>query len=209
MRMTDTALNVAKLFVKEILRFHGMPKSIISDRDTKFTSHFWKATFAAIGTELRMSTAFHPQTDGETERVNRVLEDMLRMYVNENQTNWNEYLPLVEFAYNSSYHASIRMTPFEAMYGYNCACPINFCDSKNNVEVSRQMLEKMQEELSRIRDHIRHAQKRQKKYYDKSKRPVTYKVGEMVFLRVNPEKSNLNLGRDKRLCPRFSGKPFI
>ena len=101
MKKIDGTLEVAKLFVKEIFRLHGMPKSIVSDRDSKFTSNFWKATFKSIGTELRMSTAFHPQTDGETERVNRVLEDMLRMYVNDKQTNWNEYLPLVEFAYNN------------------------------------------------------------------------------------------------------------
>ena len=86
MKKTDGALEVTKLFVKEIFRLHGMPKSIVSDRDSKFTSNFWKATFKAIGTELKMSTAFHPQIDGETE-INHILEDMLRMYVNEKQTN--------------------------------------------------------------------------------------------------------------------------
>ena len=99
MRKFDIALHVAKLFVKEIFRLHGMPKSIVCDHDSKFTSNFWQATFQSIGTELRMSTAFHPQTDGETERVNRVLEDMLRMYVSERQNNWVDYLSLVEFAY--------------------------------------------------------------------------------------------------------------
>ena len=92
-----------------------MPKSIVSDKDFKFTSNFWKATFQAIGTQLRMSAAFHPQIDGETKRVNRVLEDMLRMYVNEKQTNWIDCLSLVEFSYNSAWHASTKMTPFEPM----------------------------------------------------------------------------------------------
>ena len=207
MKTTDTALNVARLFVREIFRLHGMPKSIVSDRDSKFTSNFWKATFESIGTQLRMSTAFHPQTDGETERVNRVLEDMLRMYVNENQTNWNEYFPLVEFAHNSSYHTSIQMTPFQAMYGYNCPSPVNFNNPNNKVEISREMLEKMDKELARIRDHIREAQKRHKTYYDKKHRHVEYTIGDMVFLKVVPEKSNLVLGKDKRLSPRFAG-PF-
>ena len=99
------------------MRLHGIPAHIINDKNAKFTSNFWKATFKAIGTELKMSIAFHPQTDGETERVNHVLEDMLRMYVNEKQTNWTEFLSLAEFAYNSSWHSSIQMTPFEAMYG--------------------------------------------------------------------------------------------
>lgn len=207
MRKTDTALQVARLFVKEIFRIHGMPKSIVSDRDSKFTSNFWKATFQSIGTELRMSTAFHPQTDGETERVNRVLEDMLRMYVNEKQTNWSEYLPLIEFAYNSSWHASICMTPFEAMYGYNCLTPVHFSHDANKVDMSREMLRKMDDELSRIKKHIKHAQHRQKFYYDKSKRRVDFKEGDLVFLQVKPKRTTLILGKDKRLTPRFAG-PF-
>ena len=84
-----------------------MPKSIVSNRDFKFTSNFWKATFKTIGTEFKMSTTFHPQIDGETKRVNHVLEDMVRTYVNEKQTNWTEFLSLAEFAYNSSWHSSI------------------------------------------------------------------------------------------------------
>ena len=111
-----------------------MPKSIVFDRDSKFTSNFWKATFESIGKQLRMSTAFHPQTDGEIERVNRVLEDMLRMYVSERQNNWVDYLSLVEFAYNSSWHASIQMSPFEAMYGCNCSTPLNFLDQRTRLK---------------------------------------------------------------------------
>ena len=113
-----------------------MPQSIVFDRDSKFTSNFWKATFESIGTQLKMSIAFHPQIDGETERVNRVLEDMLRMYINEKQTDWFEYLPLVEFAYNSSWHASTNMTPFEAMYGYNCLIRVHFSNISRKVEMS-------------------------------------------------------------------------
>ena len=184
-----------------------MPKSIVSDRDSKFTSNFWKSTFESIGTQLRMSTAFHPQTDGETERVNRVLEDMLRMYVSERQTNWVDYLSLVEFAYNSSWHASIQMSPFEAMYGCNCSTPLNFSDPENKVEVSKQMLERMDLELSKIRRHIKEAQKKQKLYYDKNKRPLSFNEGDLVFLKVIPKRTNLILGKDRRLSPRFAG-PF-
>ena len=154
MKKTNMAIHVARLFVKEIFRLHGMPKSIVSDRDSKFTSNFWKATFQAIGTQLRMSTAFHPQTDGETERVNRVLEDMLRMYVNEKQTIWIDYLPLVEFAYNSAWHASIKLTPFEAMYGSNCATPLNFPSLDNKVEILKQMLDNMDEQMKNIKKHM-------------------------------------------------------
>ncbi|MCO5577987.1 hypothetical protein L7F22_031825 [Adiantum nelumboides] len=154
-----------------------------------------------------MSTAFHPQTDGETERVNRVLEDMLRMYVNDKQNNWGEYLPLVEFAYNSSWHASIRMTPFEAMYGHNCVSPIQFSDPDNKVEISKQMLDNMDAEMTKIRQNIKEAQKRQKQYFDQHKRTLEFKVGDFVFLKVIPRHTNLILGKDRRLSPRFAG-PF-
>ncbi|MCO5598429.1 hypothetical protein L7F22_052524 [Adiantum nelumboides] len=132
-----------------------------------------------------MSMAFHPQTDGETERVDRVLEDLLRMYGSESQTNWVDCLPLVEFAYNNSWHASIQMSPFEAMYGSNCVTPLSFSDPENKVEVSKQMLEKMDLELAKIRRHIKKSQKKQKQYYDKHKRPLTFEVGDLVFLKAN------------------------
>ncbi|MCO5592233.1 hypothetical protein L7F22_046231 [Adiantum nelumboides] len=120
----------------------------------------WNCNETGHGTELRMCTAFHPQTDGETERVNRILEDMLRMM-------------------------TLRMTPFEAIYGYNCPTPINFLNSKNKVELSREMLEKMDSELAKIRGNIREAQKRHKLYYDKKHRVVEYETGDMVFLKDN------------------------
>ena len=154
-----------------------------------------------------MSTAFHPHTDGETERVNHVLEDMLRMYVNEKQTNWTEFLSLAEFAYNCSWHSSIQMTPFEAIYGQNCYTPVNFADPQNRVEVSKQMLERMDEEVKLIQKSIQRAQDMQKHYYDKKCSFREFQIGEMVFLKVIPKRSNLILGKDRRLSPRFAG-PF-
>ena len=93
--------SIANIFMKEIFRLHGFPKAIISDRDTKFTSNFWKDIFAYLGTKLNFSTAYHPQTNGQTKRVNWVLEDMLRMYVMDKPSKWEDYLHLVEFAYNN------------------------------------------------------------------------------------------------------------
>ena len=97
-KSTYEAGDIARIFMKEIFRLHGLPKAIISDRDVKFTSNFWKGLFADLGTKINFSTAYHPQTDGQTERVNQVLEDMLRMYVMEKPTKWEDYLHLVEFA---------------------------------------------------------------------------------------------------------------
>lgn len=116
-------------------------------------------------------------------------------------------MSLVEFAYNSSWHSSIRMTPFEAMYGYNCSTPLSFSDPGNKVEISQQMLERMDQELNKIRQNLREAQKRHKLYYDKNRRPLTFDLGDMVFLKVIPNRTNLMLGRDRRLTPRFAG-PF-
>ena len=105
-----------RLYIREIVRLHGVLESIVSDRDPRFTTHFWKSFQKAMGTQLTMSTAFHPQTYGQLERTIQVLEDMLRACVLDLKGTWEEHLPLVEFSYNNSYHASIQMTPYEALY---------------------------------------------------------------------------------------------
>ena len=114
----------AQLYINEIVRLHGVPKSIISDRDPRFTSEFWESLNAAMGTKLKFSTAYHPQTDGQTERTIQTLEDMLRACAMEMSGSWDKYLPLVEFSYNNSYHSSIQMAPYEALYGRKCRSPI-------------------------------------------------------------------------------------
>ena len=106
-----TAVQAARLFVEYVFRLHGMPTDLVSDRDPRFTAHFWREVFAIVGTRLRMSTSDHPQTDGQTERVNRVLEDILRSYAH-GFKRWTEHLPMAEFAINNSVHASTGMTPF-------------------------------------------------------------------------------------------------
>ena len=116
----------AQLYIKEIVRLHGVPKSIVSDRDSRFTSTFWKSLHKAMGTNLAFSTAFHPQSDGQSERTIQTLEDMLRACVLDFQGSWNKYLPLVEFAYNNSYHSTIDMAPYEALYGRKCRSPIHW-----------------------------------------------------------------------------------
>ena len=115
---------LAELYVKEIVRLHGTPSSIVSDRDPRFTSHFWKSLQDAMGTKLHFSTAFHPQTDGQSERTIQTLEDMMRACVLEFRGNWDEHIPLMEFAYNNSYHSSIGMAPYEAVYAKKCRSPV-------------------------------------------------------------------------------------
>ena len=101
-KSTTTTVDIAHIYVREIIRLHGMPKILILDQDVKFTSNFWRAFFEVVGTTLRMSTAYHPETDGQTERVNQVMEGMMRMYCLDEPSKWYEYLPLVEFVYNKT-----------------------------------------------------------------------------------------------------------
>ncbi|KAI4304520.1 hypothetical protein MLD38_040016 [Melastoma candidum] len=118
--VTYSVAKLAKLYVKEVIRLHGVPSVIVSDRDARFTSRFWSNIQRSLGTRLNMSTAFHPQTDGQTERIIQILEDMLRACALDLEGSWVDQLPLVEFSYNNSYQQSIQMAPFEALYGRPC-----------------------------------------------------------------------------------------
>jgi hypothetical protein len=107
------SIDIVDIFMKEIFRLHGMHKEIISDRDTKFTSNFWKSLFVGFETKLLFSTTYHPQTNGQIERVNQVLEYMLRMHIMNQPKKWEDYLPLVEFSYNNGYQESLKMSPLK------------------------------------------------------------------------------------------------
>jgi len=123
-RMDKPVRKFAEQYIGEIIRLHGTPVSIVSDRDPRFTSRFWGSLQECMGTQLNLSTAYHPQTDGQSERTIQTLEDMLRSCALDFEGNWEEHLPLVEFAYNNSYHSSIGMAPYEALYGRKCRSPI-------------------------------------------------------------------------------------
>ena len=119
-RRTHSLEKLAELYVNEIVRLHGVPVSIVSDRDPRFTSSFWKSLHRAMGTKLTFSTAFHPQTDGQSERTIQTLEDMLRACILDFKGSWEKHLPLVEFSYNNSFHASIGMALYKILYGRKC-----------------------------------------------------------------------------------------
>jgi transposase InsO family protein len=112
--------------MRDIARLHGMPKTIVSDKDTKFTSNLWRRVFKGFGTNMNFNTTYHPHSYGKTERVNRVIEDMLRMYVMDNPSKWEDYLHLVVFVYNNGYQASLQMSPFEVLYGRKFNTPVNW-----------------------------------------------------------------------------------
>jgi transposase InsO family protein len=117
---------LAELYMSRIVCLHGVPKKIVSDRGTKFTSHFWQQLHEALGTHLNFSLAYHPQTDGQTERTNQILEDTLRACALQDQSEWNKRLPYAEFSYNNIYQASLKMSPFQALYGRSCRTPLQW-----------------------------------------------------------------------------------
>ena len=123
-RSTSTAGDLAPIYIREIVRLHGVLRTIVSDRDAKFVSKLWDSLQKALGTTLRMSTVFHPQTDGQSERTIQTLEDILRSCVLSWKGSWEDHLPLVEFSYNNNHHSSIRCAPYEALYGRKCRSPL-------------------------------------------------------------------------------------
>ena len=153
-RMTFTLERFCRLYIREIVRLNGVPVSIVSDRDPRFTAHFWKSFQKAMGTWLTMSTTFHPQTDGQSERTIQVLEDMLRACVLDHKSSWVEHLPLVEFAYNTSYQASIQMAPYEALYGRPCKSVFCWTEVGESSITGPDLIKDTSEKVSLIRQRI-------------------------------------------------------
>ena len=179
---TVTAPQLAQLFIDNIFRIHGLPKAIISDRDPRFTGHFWTALFKNLGTSLKMSTAFHPQTDGQTERANRTLEEMLRAYVNRRGDDWDKYLPLLEFAYNNSRQASTLHSPFYLNYGRHPFTPSFNCTPLSTTPAADDFSTRMARTLDEAKANLEIAQARQAVQANKHRTSMEFKEGDMVLL---------------------------
>ncbi|XP_073151841.1 uncharacterized protein [Henckelia pumila] len=206
-RTTYSLTQYAELYIKEIVRLHGIPVSIVSDRDPRFTSAFWKSLHTALGTRLLFSTAFHPQTDSQSERVIQVLEDLLRACVIDFQGSWETRLPLVEFTYNNSFQSSIGMAPYAALYGRRCRSPVHWDEVGERILQGPEIVQQKADIVTQIQDRMRTAQSRQKRYEDTQRRDLEFAVGDHVFLRVSPMKGVVRFGRRGKLNPRFIG-PF-
>ncbi|GJS71485.1 pol protein [Tanacetum coccineum] len=196
---------LAEIFQQEIVWLHGTPTSIVSDRDPCFTSRFWKGLQNAWGTRLKFSTAFHSQTDGQTERTIQTLEDMLRSCALEWTRNWDEYLCLVEFAYNNSWHASIKGAPFELLYGRKCRVPICWIKVGERVIEGPELVEVTNEKVAIAKEKLKEARSRQKSYADRHRRALEFKHGDRVFLKVSPCRGVRRFGLKGKLSLRFIG----
>lgn len=154
-----------------------------------------------------MTTAYHPQTDGQSERTIQTLEDMLRACVIDFGNSWDDHLPLIEFSYNNSYHTSIKAAPFEALYGRKCRSPICWAEVRDAQLTSPDIVHKTTEKIFQIRNRLKAARDRQKSYADVRRKPLEFNVGDMVMLKVSPWKGVIRFGKRGKLSPRFIG-PF-
>ncbi|XP_056855141.1 LOW QUALITY PROTEIN: uncharacterized protein LOC130504544, partial [Raphanus sativus] len=205
---TDDALHVANLFFKEIVRIHGMPRTIVSDRDTKFLSYFWKTLWSKLGTKLLFSTTCHPQTDGQTEVVNRTLGTLLRAFIKKNLKSWEEYLPHCEFAYNHAQHSASKYSPFEIVYGFNPISPLDLMPLPECARVSmdgKKKAEMVQQIHEQARKNIVEKTKQYTKKANKGRREMIFDVGDMVWVHLRKERFPKE--RKSKLMARIDG-PF-
>ena len=180
---TATAVDTARIFMDAVIRVHGVPQTIVSDRDTRFTSNFWREICRVMGTTLAMSSGFHPQTDGQTERANRSIEEMMRAYVGRRQNDWDERLGMIEYAYNNSVHSSSGYSPFYLCYGRHPLSPVQLlsqAESKN--AAADAFLRQLEEDVAHALENLQRAQDRQKRYADRRRRDLELQVGDEVLL---------------------------
>ncbi|XP_074375921.1 uncharacterized protein LOC141717653 [Apium graveolens] len=183
-RETTPVHELAEIFQQDIVRLHGVPVSIVSDRDMRFISQFWKGFQQAWGTRLNFSTSYHPQTDGQSERTIQTLEDMLRACALEWTCDWDKYLYLVEFAYNNSWHASIGMPPFEALYSRRCRAPSCWDAVGERVIEGPELVRITNEKVEKVKESLKEARSRQKSYADQHRKFGGFEPGDHVFLKI-------------------------
>jgi hypothetical protein len=201
-----SAPELAKIFFRQVARYHGLPKAIVSDRDPRFTSKFWRALWAETGTKLRMGTAYHPQSDGQTERANRTLEEALRAYVSYQQDDWDERLTALEISVNNSTQDSTGFSPYFMNSGQHPYWPSTLLTEQSNVPTAQTLLHRLYQHIAIAKKNLRLAQQRQAGQADQSRREVNeaIKVGAEVMLSTE----NLAMGdRTRKLAARYVG-PF-
>nr|GEY00327.1 putative reverse transcriptase domain, ribonuclease H-like domain, aspartic peptidase domain protein [Tanacetum cinerariifolium] len=206
-RETDPMDKLARIYLKEVVTRHGIPVSIISDRDPRFASNFWRSLQNTLGTRLDMSTAYHSETDGQSERTIQTLEDMLRACTIDFRKGWVNHLPLVEFSYNNNYHATIKAAPFEALYGRKCRSPVCWTEVGEAQILGPELTQETTEKIFQIKERMQAARDRQKSYADMKRKPMEFQVGDKVMLKVSPWKGVVRFGKRGKLNPRYVG-PF-
>src|SRR4051812_43364056 len=202
-RESINASQLAELYVSRIVSIHGVPLEINSDGGSLFTSRLWESFQNAMGTHLSFSTAYHPQSSGQVERVNQIHEDMLRACVISFRNKRENSLPFAEFVYNNSFQSSLGMDPFEFLYGRKCQTPLNWSETGERQFFGPDMIQDAEEQVRIVREKLKTAQSRQKSYYDRHHREESFNLDEKAYLRVTPLKSTHRFGIKGKLAPCY------
>ncbi|GJY19241.1 putative reverse transcriptase domain-containing protein [Tanacetum coccineum] len=203
----DSKEKLTRQYLKEVVSRHGVPVSIISDSDGRFVSQFWQSLQEAFGSQLDMSTAYHPKTDGQRERTIQTLEDMLRACVIDFGKGWDKHLPVIEFSYNNNYHTSIKAAPFEALYGHKCRSPICWAKVGGAQLTGPEIIRETTEKIIQIKHRLQASRDQQNSYANKRRKSLEFQVGDKVMLKVSAWKGVIRFGNRGKLNPRYI-EPF-
>jgi hypothetical protein len=206
-KTTYKCSKLVELYIARIVCLHGVPKKIVSDRGTQFTSTFWEKQHESMDIKLNFSSAYHPQTDGQTDRVNRILEDMLRACTLKDNQSCDKCLPYAEFSYNNSYQESIKMAHFEFLYGRKRRTPLFWNKPSENQVFGPDILQEAERQVQMVRENLKLVQSRQKSYADNKRRELRFQVGDYVYLKVSPMRGLCHFKIRGKLTPRYIG-PF-
>jgi transposase InsO family protein len=204
-KTTYSGLQLAELYMSRIMCLHRVPKKIVSDRGTQFTSY--ERLHETMDAQLCFNSAYHPQIDGQTERVNQILEDMLRACALQYGRSWDKSLSYIEFSYNNSYQESLKMAPFEMLYGHRRRTLLFWSEIGERKVFGPDILQEAEKQVHMVRENLWIAQSRQKSYADHRRRELSFEIKDFVYLKVSPMRGLCCFKVGGKLAPRFV-RPF-